>query len=957
MAAIDTVYVLGGGEYMERVFHGVAAIIGSSEWDSMFRIVFLISAMTFFVVYIRGHDPKEILKFAAVSILISSVLLVPKRTVQVIDRTDPTGVYLIDNVPLGLAVPARFISSIGTSLTELYETVFHTPNSLSYSKTGMLFGADLVGNMSDIMTVNGDLAELMGMYAKNCVIGDILINHKYSFQELMNSRDPYTLIFKNPSPLRGVMVPQGNLEATPAGFWTCEKLAKEVLMPKIGIDTSPNGKTWDYTVRSIFGGRPDANVLYSAMLGDSYREYYKGSETASQLMRNSVVMNALKHGISAYSAQSGDTASLINLSSTSSYNKMRLSWATSSKVATSFVPLLNTILFSFVIALFPIFILLAVIHVLTGKMLFNYIMSIIYLQSWAPMFAILNYATSFYLSRKTGGMDFNLGNQATIQQIHSDIGLIAGWLSISIPFIAVALVRGLGPAIAQAGNYLGTAINSSATASSSQAADGTWSFNNMQTDNVTGNKWDTNYGFRDGQMTRQLASGASTTRTQDGQVVHNVQEGMSKLPVSIRGSQAISSTLQQQARHAEADAASYLQSYQHSVNSSFNQLSQFSQQRGNSTTLSKQSDSGETASASAAAMKMDSAVSSYARSKGIDKQQAYSELMDKTTRGTATAGVKGQISSPLMDITGTGVSAYADANVSGSTGSSHGTQSSSTGQQGHRQDESAQAAKDFKEGHDYLLRWSQSRGTNQHDNDANSNVDQFAATLNIADNQFQQYSNSHTKSQEYSEMASHAQNNSAQWDSIYDQQFVQYVHEKAPERAEALLTNTSDVAIGQEREQLAKSFIHERVVPAIEQDYAQNRAKIEAMGDGQGYSLGAKEADVRGNYDRDAELIGQLADNAHIRRDVPQAVSSQQQAAQQGIDEVKARVQAQQSAVAATRQTLQQSHERASKDHEAGLAAEKAAQKTLPGEPSQGKRVIMRPHITPPGASKPDKSE
>ncbi|KNC28452.1 hypothetical protein FF38_14261, partial [Lucilia cuprina] len=604
---------------------------GSLEWDSMFRIVFLISAMTFFVVYIRGHDPKEILKFAAVSILISSVLLVPKRTVQVIDRTDPTGVYLIDNVPLGLAVPARFISSIGTSLTELYETVFHTPNSLSYSKTGMLFGADLVGNMSDIMTVNGDLAELMGMYAKNCVIGDILINHKYSFQELMNSRDPYTLIFKNPSPLRGVMVPQGNLEATPAGFWTCEKLAKEVLMPKIGIDTSPNGKTWDYTVRSIFGGRPDANVLYSAMLGDSYREYYKGSKTASQLMRNSVVMNALKHGISAYSAQSGDTASLINLSSTSSYNKMRLSWATSSKVATSFVPLLNTILFSFVIALFPIFILLAVIHVLTGKMLFNYIMSIIYLQSWAPMFAILNYATSFYLSRKTGGMDFNLGNQATIQQIHSDIGLIAGWLSISIPFIAVAIVRGLGPAIAQAGNYLGTAINSSATASSSQAADGTWSFNNMQTDNVTGNKWDTNYGFRDGQMTRQLASGASTTRTQDGQVVHNVQEGMSKLPVSIRGSQAISSTLQQQARHAEADAASYLQSYQHSVNSSFNQLSQFSQQRGNSTTLSKQSDSGETASASAAAMKMDSAVSSYARSKGINKQQAYSELMDKTT--------------------------------------------------------------------------------------------------------------------------------------------------------------------------------------------------------------------------------------------------------------------------------------------------------------------------------------
>ncbi len=35
-------------------------------------------------------------------------------------------------------------------------------------------------------------------------MGDIFLNHKYSFEELLNSPDPYTLIFANPSPLRGV---------------------------------------------------------------------------------------------------------------------------------------------------------------------------------------------------------------------------------------------------------------------------------------------------------------------------------------------------------------------------------------------------------------------------------------------------------------------------------------------------------------------------------------------------------------------------------------------------------------------------------------------------------------------------------------------------------------------------------------------------------------------------------
>ncbi|MCG5372268.1 conjugal transfer protein TraG N-terminal domain-containing protein, partial [Providencia rettgeri] len=94
MASIDTVYVLGGGEYMMQVFNGVAAIVGSSSWESMFRIALLISAASFFVVYLRGHDPKEVIKFAAYIILVSSVLLGPKRSVQIIDRTDPTGVYL-----------------------------------------------------------------------------------------------------------------------------------------------------------------------------------------------------------------------------------------------------------------------------------------------------------------------------------------------------------------------------------------------------------------------------------------------------------------------------------------------------------------------------------------------------------------------------------------------------------------------------------------------------------------------------------------------------------------------------------------------------------------------------------------------------------------------------------------------------------------------------------------------
>lgn len=920
MASIDTVYVLGGGEYMMQVFNGVAAIVGSSSWESMFRIALLISAASFFVVYLRGHDPKEVIKFAAYIILVSSVLLGPKRSVQIIDRTDPTGVYLVDNVPLGLAAPAHMISSIGTSLTELYESIFHMPDSLSYSKTGMLFGANLVGNVSDVMSTDGDIAELMSLYTKNCVIGDILINHKYSFQELMNSRDPYTVIFQKPSPLRGVMVPEGNKKAQPAGFWTCEDLAKRVLMPAIGADTQTGGETWAYTVRRIFGGRPDANVLFSAMLGDSYNYYYSGSETASQLMRNSVVMNALKQGIGGYSAQSGDTASLVNLASTSSYNKMRLSWATSTTAGTSFTPLLYTILFSLIVALFPIFILLMTVHALTTRMLFNYIMSIIYLQSWAPMFAILNHATSFYLRGQTNGLDFNLANQAHIQQIHSDIGLIAGWLTLSIPFIAIAIVKGLGPAVAQAGNYLGTAINSSASASSSQAADGTWAFNNMQTDNVAGNKWDTNASFRDGQMSRQLASGAMNTVTSGGQEIMDTSGAMSRLPVSIKGSEAMVSSLQQSAKNAQATAAQSMSAFQSSVNVATNQMAQFSKNFGNSATVSSMTDSGVSSNQSEGYRKIKNAVDSQRKADNSTTEEALTKLFNNSIDQTTTLGVEGKAG---LSIGGFGGGGYADKNTRNTEGRQDSSQERGARNQDAGSEESAQRTREFNEGIELLNSSKISDGTNRHDNEASSEISQLSATLNTAKNQYEQYSRSTTESQEYSDMASYVTNNSAQIDSNLDQEFANYVRQAAPSRADAILSNTSDLSIAREREALAKDFINDRLLPNVKNDYAQNRASVVAMDKTASAGNIPSGESLMAEYDGHAQDVNTLSLNAGIKHDTAHKVTEKEKEYQDKIGTVKGKINQGSAGIQQRHDDLKLNHQEKIQEHEVKMEKEK----------------------------------
>ncbi|WP_171840552.1 conjugal transfer mating-pair stabilization protein TraG, partial [Escherichia coli] len=462
MSMVDTVYVMSGGEFFQAAFNGVATLIGTSTWDSLFHIVGFFSAMALFFVYIRGHDPKEVLKFIAVFILITSVLVIPKRTVHIIDMTNPTLVLRVDNVPTGLSVPFRFITSIGGSLTKIYDSVFHTPDSVAYSKTGMLFGATLMANTTDVVAQNGDLATLLKEYVQQCVIGDIMLSHKYSMAELMQSSDPYEIIFRKPSPLRGVIVPRGNSLAQ-AGFQTCEALANNVLKRELKVDTTKGGKTWDYYVNRFIGPRASADTLFGLMMADSYGFYYQGGRDASEILRQNVVMNAIKQGITTHTAASGNVASLVNMADQSSNSKMRLSWAASGGLAATFVPVMHTVLMAMLVGMFPIIILLATIHGLTLPVLKGYVFSLVYLQSWPPLYAILNYAMAFYLKGETKGMNFSLSNLNTIQQTHSDIGLMAAWLSNSIPFIAAGLVFGLWRVVSQAGNYLGSSINSTAS--------------------------------------------------------------------------------------------------------------------------------------------------------------------------------------------------------------------------------------------------------------------------------------------------------------------------------------------------------------------------------------------------------------------------------------------------------------------------------------------------------------
>jgi conjugal transfer mating pair stabilization protein TraG len=100
------------------------------------------------------------------------------------------------------------------------------------------------------------------------------------------------------------------------------------------------------------------------MIGDSYNFFYSSGQSAGQIIRQNVTMNALRSGIQS-AARSGDTASLVNIANTSSLEKQRLAQATMGHQALRSLPLMQTVVMGIMIGLFPIMVMAAMFNMMT----------------------------------------------------------------------------------------------------------------------------------------------------------------------------------------------------------------------------------------------------------------------------------------------------------------------------------------------------------------------------------------------------------------------------------------------------------------------------------------------------------------------------------------------------------------------------------------------------------------
>lgn len=884
------IYTIAGGDWLRGNLNAIAAFMGTATWSSIEKMCIAFSVLIVAVSWVKKHNIMDLVGWVF-SLTLVSMLVIVRTPVQIIDYSNVAQVYKVDNVPVGLAIPASLTTRVGNALVQSYEMIFSLPDSVTYSKTGMLFGGNLVAKSTDFVSQNPEITTLFSDYVQNCVMGDIFLNGKYTLEELMNSPDPYTLVFSNPSPLRGVFDKNNK-------FQTCLEASRD-LKSALALDSQTGGKTWSYYVRQLFGGKPNPDLLFSQMIGDSYSYFYSSGQNAGQIIRQNVTMNALRNGIQSYAARSGDTASLVNIANTTSLEKQRLAQATMGHQALRSLPMMQTVIMGIMIGLFPILIMSAMFNMMTLQVIKGYAFALIWLQSWPLVFSILNSAMAYYA--KQNGVPVVLSELSQVQLKNSDIATTAGYISMMIPPLTWYMVKNIGAGFSSAYSHFASSGLSSTSQASSGVVDGNYSFSNMQMENVSGYSWGTNSTTSFGQMSRQLGNGAMSTQTRDGSMVWDSGGAMSKLPVDINVGRQIASAQQQMARESDVQAESALHGYNSSVTSAWNSLQQFGTNKGNSASTTTGADNTESSQDSMARSKMWSAVVSNAKANNISNEESFQQLMDKSTKGSVSGEMYGNAKWSTGDqLAGklgkwaTGLSAEGGAKISAglnaSSGSTDSTNESGRSSHDSRHDTSSQAARDFKEASDYFTSRKTTISGNITDNNASSRVEQFAASLSSAKNSYDQYTNSRTRSHEYSEMASRTESMSGQMNENLTQQFANFVQQRSPQNAEAILTDTSSPEVAAQREALAREFVKAQVEPKVNGAYQQGR---ESIGQNMsGVSGGGDRGSVMADYGHNAGNIEAMTRDAGIKDNVGQKVdgmiaqnNQQHQESREGIQQ------------------------------------------------------------------------
>ncbi|MCL4748023.1 MAG: conjugal transfer protein TraG N-terminal domain-containing protein [Burkholderiaceae bacterium] len=485
------IYAYGNVDTLTGVFNAIAAIMGGDDYFGLIKTVavtgVLVAAFAGLFTPGRFHGWGWLMGF----MFLYYALFLPKADVVIIDKLGSQTPVVVGNVPIGVAFFGHYTSKVGDVMTRFFETAFQVipatnaqlPSELAYQKNGVMFGNRLIQASRRANITDPQLRTDLIAYVYNCTL--------YDLQD--GTIDPAT--FSQSTDIWALMG-----TPNPARFSTYGN--------PVQVDTCPNVYTYLANrlpaevarARAILAFQLNPTLDPTAAQGviDSQIEqaYYKtriatAAQGASDLLRQNIMINLVQDTSSIVGQKINDPASVMiataRANATASINS---SFLTMGKVAEQALPLIRNVIEAIIYAVFPFVFLLFLLAQGRGLglALKSFVLSLVWIQLWPPLYAILNYvatlasAKNLEAAARMGAATQGLALDTASSIYHGAISdqAVAGYMVISIPIIATAIIKG-GEVAFQAVTGVG-AIQSAASGEAAATSKGSITQNAVSMD-------------------------------------------------------------------------------------------------------------------------------------------------------------------------------------------------------------------------------------------------------------------------------------------------------------------------------------------------------------------------------------------------------------------------------------------------------------------------------------------
>ena len=367
------VYVIGFGDLYHEFFNAIAATMGNSDYHTLLKLMVILGGGWTLALSACRQQLTMNIRWLLTYFALTSVILLPNARVIIQDRTGGPS-YTVQSIPLGLALLANLTTSVGTGFTELVESVFHTPNDLSYTQSGMLMGARMVTAGTRFEVSDSAFKQSLESFVKQCVFYDVLL-HKYSLDTLRQQPNIWHFISQQASPVRA-FVYHDTIISCQAGAAKLNRDWQQALHDSHWIHRFP----WLNTTQAS----TNAKAQLLSYLTTSYQQLAHLSENAAELMQQSMMIHALRDSAHTWVNSFHPSLSSLTLVKAQAQKRegyhllyqLAVYWLPLTKAAMELV-LLGASLIGVLLMLFPF----------GTQLLKNYVMTFIWLQLWPPLFA------------------------------------------------------------------------------------------------------------------------------------------------------------------------------------------------------------------------------------------------------------------------------------------------------------------------------------------------------------------------------------------------------------------------------------------------------------------------------------------------------------------------------------------------------------------------------------------